>query len=424
MAVRGNYVTAVFQTKFSQDPIPERAGIKRGKCVTITPRKNPKIDFRRPHKPCARSGHAAVADSNNLYIFGGYNPDLETLQDYFGPDEEMLFPLFQEVWRYNFDTNMWRRLNTRGHIPMQLASMSMVLFSSYILVFGGTGFPFGPTTSNDVWYLNLKDKRWKSLKAKECETKQPVPGYGQAMAVIGNHLHVYGGTTGWDYNSDVHRCNLTTGQWERLFSLEEFYTSRVRKNNSEPTPQIPKPRYRHEILTDGKRLYVIGGGTSVEAYPLDKIHAFNLETNEWELMTTLEDPQHGFPENRRCHGCAQLDNEGYVTGGYSGKRIFDDIWRLELKTLQWTRLEARLPQPVYFHSSAVTPTGCLYCHGGVISPTGDERSDSLTRIWLKTPSLVMTCWERVLSLIPDLHIMPERKLMELGIPRHLLERMT
>ncbi|XP_038054310.1 kelch domain-containing protein 10-like isoform X2 [Patiria miniata] len=383
------------------------------------------FDPRKPNRPCARSGHAAVADGNNLYIFGGYNPDLETLQDYFGRNEELLlFPLFQEIWRYNFDTSMWKRMPTRGRMPMQLASMSMLLFSDHILIYGGTGFPFGPTTSNDIWYLNLKNKKWKALKASDGNTTQPVPGYGQAIVIIDKHLYVYGGTTGWEYTSDVHRCDLTSGEWDRLFSLEELFTAKVRRNQTEPMPHIPKPRYRHEILTDRKRLYVIGGGTSTEAYPLDKIHAFNLETKEWELMVSLEDPQHGYPENRRCHGCAQLGNEGYVTGGYSGKDIFDDIWRLELATLQWTRLEARLPQPVYFHSSAITPTGCLYCHGGVISPSGDERSDSLTRIWLKTPSLLTICWERILSLIPDLHATPECELLELGIPKHLLDRVA
>ncbi|XP_033648079.1 kelch domain-containing protein 10-like isoform X2 [Asterias rubens] len=379
------------------------------------------LDWRKPYKPCARSGHAAVADDNNLYIFGGYNPDLETLQDYFGRNEEMLFPLFQEIWRYNFDTNMWSRLQTRGRMPMQLASMSMVLCSNHIMIFGGTGFPFGPTTSNDVWFLNLKTKKWRSIMSQE-SVMEPVPGYGQAMVVIDEHLYVYGGTTGWDYNSDVHRCHLKTGDWDRLFSWEECLTEKVTSNNMGSIGQVPMPRYRHEILTNGKRLYIIGGGTSVQAYPLDKIHVFDLETREWQLMVSIEDPQHGYPESRRCHGCAQLNNEGYITGGYGGKKIFDDIWRINLDTLQWTQLDIRLPKPVYFHSSAITPSGCLYYHGGVVSPTGDERSDSLIRIWLKIPSLLKMCWEKTLSLIPDLHSLPQRELLELGIPGHLLAR--
>ena len=65
------------------------------------------LDWRKPYKPCARSGHAAVADDNNLYIFGGYNPDLETLQDYFGRNEEMLFPLFQEVRNFCLEHSLF-----------------------------------------------------------------------------------------------------------------------------------------------------------------------------------------------------------------------------------------------------------------------------------------------------------------------------
>ena len=34
---------------------------------------------------------------------------------------------------------------------------------------------------------------------------------------------------------------------------------------------IPDPRYRHEMLSDDRRLYVIGGGTSDSAFALAKV---------------------------------------------------------------------------------------------------------------------------------------------------------
>lgn len=44
----------------------------------------------------------------------------------------------------------------------------------------------------------------------------------------------------------------------------------------------------------------------------------------------------------------------YICGGYDGTQIFDDLWEIDLKTLRWRCLPARLPLPVYFHAAAVT----------------------------------------------------------------------
>lgn len=70
--------------------------------------------------PPARSGHRCVADNANLYVFGGYNPDYEESG---GPENED-YPLFRELWRYNFATDTWHQMSTEGYMPRELASMS------------------------------------------------------------------------------------------------------------------------------------------------------------------------------------------------------------------------------------------------------------------------------------------------------------
>ena len=48
--------------------------------------------------------------------------------------------------------------------------------------------------------------------------------------------------------------------------------------------------------------------------------------------------------------------DGYISGGFDGNtKIYDDIWMLSLPALQWHKLSAKLPEPVYFHASAITP---------------------------------------------------------------------
>jgi len=79
------------------------------------------------------------------------------------------------------------------------------------------------------------------------------------------------------------------------------------------------------------------------------------------------------PAPRRCHGSVQYTDEKsgatsvVISGGYNGDRVFSDVWRLDLGTLQWTLLrECVLPRPVYFHSAALTPEGQMYIFGGIV----------------------------------------------------------
>lgn len=70
--------------------------------------------------PPARSGHRCVADSANLYVFGGYNPDFDEA----GGSENEDYPLFRELWRFHFATATWQQVRTEGYMPTELASMS------------------------------------------------------------------------------------------------------------------------------------------------------------------------------------------------------------------------------------------------------------------------------------------------------------
>ncbi|XP_048466171.1 kelch domain-containing protein 10 isoform X2 [Rhincodon typus] len=356
--------------------------------------------------PPARSGHRCVADNSSLYVFGGYNPDYEESG---GPGNED-YPLFRELWRYHFASGTWQQVGTEGFMPRELASMSVVLHGNNLLVFGGTGVPFGESSGNDVHVCNINYKRWALLN---CRGKKPNRIYGQAMVIINGYLYIFGGTTGYVYNTDLHRLDLTAREWIQL-----------KPNN--PPSDLPEERYRHEIAHDGQRIYILGGGTSWTTYPLDKIHAYNLETNTWEEMQTKPQDRTGFPAARRCHSCVQIGHDVYVCGGYNGEIILGDLWKLNLQTLQWTKLPAEMPEPAYFHCAAVTPVlqaGCMYVHGGVVNIHENKRTDSLYKIWLVVPSLFELCWERLLKSLPHLTQFSTTQLLNLGLTQGLVERL-
>nr|XP_057932676.1 kelch domain-containing protein 10-like [Doryrhamphus excisus] len=356
-----------------------------------------------PCVPSARSGHRCVADSTNLYVFGGYNPDFEEA----GGAENEDYPLFRELWRFHFATATWHRVQTEGYIPTELASMSAVFHGNNLLVFGGTGIPFGENNGNDVHVCNVQYKQWNLLPYRGTK---PNKIYGQAMVILNGYLYVFGGTTGYLYSTDLHRLDLTTKEWIHL------------KPNNAPT-DLPEERYRHELAHDGKRIYILGGGTSWSSYRLDKIHAYNLETNYWEEIVTKPHEKLGYPAARRCHSCVQVQNEVFICGGYDGQLIMPDLWKLNLRTFQWTKLPTIMPEPAYFHCAAVTPAGCMYVHGGVVNMSGNRRTGSLYKVWLVVPSLLELAWERLLKMQPHLAQLSTLQLLNMGLTHTLIERL-
>lgn len=157
----------------------------------------------------------------------------------------MLIGVRQELWRFNFASCRWHKLKTCGAMPVELASHSAILHGNHLVLFGGTGVPFGEAASNQLHVCNLPMLEWTRVV---CTGQLPICIYGHTMMVLGNSLYVFGGTTGWEYNSDLHRLDLQSFVWDLVT------VSGVR----------PDGRYRHEVASVGNEMFVFGGGRSNE----------------------------------------------------------------------------------------------------------------------------------------------------------------
>ncbi|XP_968306.2 kelch domain-containing protein 10 homolog [Tribolium castaneum] len=372
---------------------------------------------RKSRVPYPRSGHRIGADSANFYSFGGYNPLI-------GSDEAISdeiwvqsYPLFQELWRFNFARKEWTRYSNSHTLPLELASNALVLHKNVLMVYGGTGSPFGFRCSNQLFVCRVNDS--EGLMDEVHTTGQlPLPAYGQALIYHNDYLYTIGGTTGVQYTCDIHRLNLKTLVWESVYICRGI-------GEYEPTG-----RYRHEVGFDKRNIYVLGGGTALLAFDFSTIPVFNLEKQIWYPQKSIRDTRYGVPQPRRCHGAVQITtefgNQVFIAGGHDGENVFDDLWRLDLQTFQWTYFDkCRLPFPIYFHAAAASPEGRLYIFGGICSSNDNDvrRSNCMYSTWLCIPKLSEICWEAVLHYSPHIVKCRSEDLINIGLPRHFVQRL-
>lgn len=401
---------------FTIDPNPSR--LFERKIYNFTPFKFERIKSRtknKNQKPTERSGHRIGANSGNFYSFGGYNPALDEIDN--NEENGLLYPLLREIWRFNFASRTWYKYPNTKSLPSELASNAIIIHRNLLMVYGGTGSPFGYRSSNQLYLCKVNDKSGTMTEIKTTGLK-PLPMYGQALIFHNDSLYSIGGTSGLSYNCDIHRLDLKSNEWEAVY---------ICKGQQDCEPE---GRYRHEVGFDGKVIYLLGGGTSEQVFDLEKIPSFNLQKKEWNYIKTLRDLNHDYPKARRCHSATQIEVNGsievFIVGGYNGDDIFDDLWKINLKTFQWTFYErCALPRPTYFHAAAASPEGRLYIFGGIYdsSDLNLNRSNAVLSMWLCIPKLSEICWEALLFYYPDIVNLKHDSLCDIGLPKKFVNRL-
>lgn len=161
---------------------------------------------------------------------------------------------------------------------------------------------------------------------------------------------------------------------------------------------------------------------------------FDLATKQWECVQAIQDsrvPRPGYPNNRSCHSCVQCPEKSnlvYICGGFDGYQSFRDVWRFDLDTSQWEKLtRCTMPQPVYFHSSAVTPSGRMCCYGGIVSLENRDgsggRSNDITSAWILIPKLKIIAWEAMVHYFKDqMSESSDEDLKKIGLPQEYYQR--
>lgn len=191
-------VAAIFRALFSRRSEPTES---RSPAAKISRRKKIRTigDI-----PSPRSGHVAVSDGACMYVYGGYNKD---------GDEEMVFP---EMYRFHFLTATWEKLPMLGPAPTATCSQSAVLIGKEIIMFGGTGLPFGLHNDNDIHVFDISSQSWRLVEPEG--DLRPVGRFGQSVVYDSKRhsLWMYGGTEGLEFHNDVWVFDLSKKQWKQI----------------------------------------------------------------------------------------------------------------------------------------------------------------------------------------------------------------
>uniref|UniRef100_A0A914EB49 Kelch domain-containing protein 10 n=1 Tax=Acrobeloides nanus TaxID=290746 RepID=A0A914EB49_9BILA len=344
--------------------------------------------------PTSRSGHRSLCDLDYVYIIGGYNARINGTTT------------MREVWRLNTVTHAWSQVNVDGLFPETMASFvaeQRDYSMRHSLIFGGTGFPFGLSATNKLY--SLKETSDETFRIDEEETTgiPPPPSYGSAfVAADDKTFYLIGGTTGQEYNLDI---------WKLFWSTEN-----QRWNWTQLTTHrydSPVGRYRHEAVLIKDLIIIFGGGTPQWSEQLEKLNAYNINEKRFLEIQTNPDLKHGFPQPRKCHAVVRYEDDVYIIGGcneppdaeFIGAQFYtvlNDLWKINLTTLQWTKLDTNLVNGVFFHSAVVTFEGCIYIFGGCCDGRSAVRTNRVQRIWIRPPSLQRLAMQTIVHYLPEL----------------------
>ncbi|KAL7673716.1 hypothetical protein ACOME3_008568 [Neoechinorhynchus agilis] len=317
--------------------------------------------------PCERSGHCCISSGSFVFIWGGLTGSRRRPTRLLGP------VIHSDLWRFDTIRDVWEECELSGCYPKSetLSSSAIAFCETFMLIYGGTGFPYGHVVSDQLYICNLNTFEFFKL---ECEP--PLPRrYGAALALFDGYLYIHGGTTGHDYNSQLisvkidrlrasiynpdsfksivlHpvtlRNDIVSGL-RLLSSNDEIdFTSKFEDSLDLRVAASTGGRFKHAMVAYRNYLFILGGWEDCDEVPSFKeILIYNIKKDFYrlvvaELACTVENQLYPV----KCFSACQKSN-GYEILLFNGR--YDDpedeqtkylrtVWTLNLNKMKWDTL--------------------------------------------------------------------------------------
>jgi len=284
--------------------------------------------------PAARQEHGVVAAAGEVYVIGGYNPNVT-----------------DSVQAYDPAKDKWRDVKS---FPVKMNHGNAGAINDKIYVAGYYINGGMSTATTDAYSYDPKSDAWTQIS--------PLPTGSQraasCVAVDAGLMYVVGGANGGKSVADAARYDPATDSWEKL-------------------PVLPERREHCSAGFIKGVLYVAGGRADGITGIEPKTWAFDLTTKTWTEKASLAPPRGGLAGAVLADRLFVFGGEGNVNAS-SG--VFPDIDAYDPSTNQWQALEPML-MPRHGYGAAVLD-GRIYLAGGAIRQ-GAGGSDELSVFWLE-----------------------------------------
>lgn len=339
-----------------------------------------------PALPEPRSSHDAAAIGTRVYVFGGWSMD--------GSSDEAAWLEHGLVLDLAQPDAGWQRL------AQPFAQRGVALAASARELFLLGGMDAEGEFSSAVRVLDPATGVWREAP------DLPEPGFGLAAAVAGNRLFVSGRSGAlWRLAADPARwetCGETfvPRMFHRLLASEGVlavlggsadsrpvaWIERLRPDEVSPVARFTLPftgraRQRQALCVEGGALYLFGGNVALEQHAFEP-EDFLAEAWRVELGSGEAQALPPLPRARQSMVCVSAPGgkSVYALGGFghdgTSDRAFDEIWRTELESGEWTVLAARLPRPMT-QFRALVHEGELLLLGGMDFDREREREHQM-----------------------------------------------
>lgn len=336
-----------------------------------------------------RVNHAAVAVGSKIYSFGGFCSDHD-------------MPQFTDVFCFNTISLKWSKINyeVTPESPKACYGHSVVAYHNLIYLWGGQNITTGSST---LYCFNTSTLSWS---IPVTSGQQPNPTDGHSACVIGDYMYIFGGFEEdiKSYSNNTFRINLTTFQWEALYTMG--------------CP--PSKRDFHTASVIGNHMYIFGGrnGEDSDDFEVYTNEIMYLDTNS--MKWSLPHCDALAPCGRRSHSAVVYKDEIYIIGGFNGSKLkhLNDVFKYNPVTSVWTemKVQGKPPCPRRRHCSVLVED-ILYLFGGS-SPKNDTDNRSFYSegfIYLKEHSDLY-----VLDFFPSLKKLATIHIIENQIDTHCL----
>lgn len=241
--------------------------------------------------PQARSGAKGVAYNRALFIFGGYTKKDGTY--------------FNDLHRYDLETNYWTKIFTSGEMPSPRTDHTAVLYENSMYVFAGYD---GKNRFNDLRECNLTTFEWTLLAQNGTV---PLTRFGHTSVVHNHNMYIFGGWDGHDTLDDLYQYSFASNIW---YELRRVIGPR------------PNPRYRHSCVVYDGSLFIFGG-VDKQQQRYNDLYEFHIQKREWSSKRVTGQ----IPSSRTFHRALIHDDEMYILGGFDGRRQ-NDLYVIKLSS--------------------------------------------------------------------------------------------